>query len=195
MAATQDKPTPADFTDTDIVKFVPKLGLQEIDSDKTVDALLSGKFGPCVVMFYADWCTHCRNMADAYTVAAAAARIPFVKVSGNKAPVSSQKHGVAGYPTIFGVANVGGLPRRFASARTSESLLLFADALQPLEAMAPTLAPEAPAAPAAPVAPMASPAALAPVALAPLAPTVPAIMEIPPSLTSSSAPLIVEIST
>ena len=140
--------TAPEFAPTDAVTFAPKpFSVTSVDSDKTIDAILSGHFGPCVVMFYADWCTHCKNMMDAYEGAASLSRVPFVKVQGQQAPVSSQKHGVTGYPTLFGVSAIPGPPRRFASMRTKESLLEFANALAPMQAHgAAPLAPLAPSA-------------------------------------------------
>jgi len=127
---------PADFATTDIVKFNATLGLvNDIDSDRTLDALLSGVFGPVVVLVYADWCHHCKNMMPAYEQAAKTSPIPFVRIQGHKAPVTARKHMIAGYPTIFGVANVNGVstgapPRRYASARSAEAFVEFAVALQ-----------------------------------------------------------------
>jgi thiol-disulfide isomerase/thioredoxin len=122
------------FQEADAVKFVPTTGAPiEVASDKTADAILSGSFGPAVVVFYADWCVHCKNMMDAYESAAIKASIPFVKVSGASAPVTGRKYGVTGYPTIFGVASIaGGLaggPRRHNGPRTEASFLEFATAL------------------------------------------------------------------
>ena len=149
------------FQDADVVKWVPTTcSISEVTSDKTADAILSGAFGPAVVVFYADWCVHCQNMMGSYAAAAAKAHIPFVKVQGGGAPVTSRKYGVTGYPTVFGVANVGGLPRRYGAARTEQAFLEFANALSPVEAVAAPAAVPAAAAvasvlggPAAPVVP------------------------------------------
>ena len=41
---------PTDFASTDLVKFNGSLGLiNDIDSDRTLDALLEGFFGPCLL--------------------------------------------------------------------------------------------------------------------------------------------------
>jgi thiol-disulfide isomerase/thioredoxin len=137
------------FNDADAVKFVPSVGEPlEVASDKTADAILSGQFGPAVVVFYADWCVHCKNMMDAYESAARKATIPFVKISGASAPVSGRKYGVSGYPTIFGIANVGPGVRRHNGPRTEASFLEFAVGL----AGTPSAPPEAPVA--APVIPV-----------------------------------------
>ena len=120
-----------DFSPADSVSFAPSLGkVVEVASDRTADAILSGVFGPAVVIFVADWCGHCRNIAAAYEAAAAESSIPFVRVKGDSAPVSSGKYGISGYPTVLGFASVGGPPRRFASQRTKEALLQFAMALR-----------------------------------------------------------------
>lgn len=160
-----------EFASSDVVNFVPKLGtVIDVSSDKTTDALLSGTFGPCVVVFVAEWCVHCKNMNDAFETAAKTSSVPFVRVQGPKVPVSGQKYAVAGYPTIFGVANVGGPPRRYASLRTVEGLSEFASGL-------------APAAPvAAPVVAAAEPAATVP------EPTVPtASLPVEPPVVPSAA--------
>ena len=158
-------PVLSEFLASDAVNFVPKTGsVIDVASDKTVDALLSGAFGPCVVVFVAEWCVHCKNMNDAFETAAKSARVPFVRVQGPKVPVSGQKYAVAGYPTIFGIANVGGPPRRYASLRTVEGLGEFASGLAPAAAVAaPAAAPAAPAVPAVPAVPSQAPTAAAPV--------------------------------
>lgn len=172
-----------DFAATDSVNFVPKAGaVIDVVSDKTTDALLSGAFGPCVVVFVAEWCVHCKNMNDAFEAAAKVASVPFVRVQGPKVPVSGQKYAVAGYPTIFGVANVGGPPRRYASLRTVEGLSEFASGLAPAAAAASLAMPTA----AAPLAPMVlgvpmAPAAPTAAAVAPTAPTAPATAVMPPA--------------
>jgi thiol-disulfide isomerase/thioredoxin len=121
-----------EFALEDEVSFNPVLGsVNTVVSDKTIDALLSGKLGPAVVMFYADWCAHCRNMEHAYNEAAAKSHVPFVRISGVHAPVSSAKYGVNGYPTIFGTNILGPLPHRFNNARTSDNFLDFANQISP----------------------------------------------------------------
>jgi len=140
------------FVETDHISFVPKAGLHDVDSDKTVDAILSGAFGPAVVVFRAEWCQHCRNMEDALQIAAAESTVPFVRVSGQKTPVSNKKYAVMGYPTILGVANVGGPPRRYNSLRTSEALKEFATGLGGQTVLGPSVALQAPVHAQAPVA-------------------------------------------
>lgn len=138
---------PTDFKPEDTVQFVPALkGPTTVTSDRTIDAVLRGTFGPAVVMFYADWCTHCKNMMEAFEAAAAVAGVPFVKIQGHQAPITSQQFGVTGYPTLFGVMAAGGVPRRFAAMRTKEALLEFAGAL----GLPGTLNPVVPVAPVAP---------------------------------------------
>ena len=132
QAAGTGAPATTEFSPTDLVNYQPKLGsVVELESDRTVDAILSNTFGPAVVMVYAPWCTHCHTMDEAFTKAAGLSHgVPFFKVQGVKCPVSSNKYGVTGYPTVFGTANVGGPPRRFMSARTPELLAEFAVGLK-----------------------------------------------------------------
>lgn len=172
--AEPQAPAQASFAEADAVKFVPTTGsVTELESDRSVDAILSGAFGPAVVLFYATWCNHCVNMEAAYAAAAQAAKIPFVRIQGGKAPVSSQKYAVTGYPTVLGVANVGGLPRRFAAARTPEAFAEFAESLKPSVA-APAAVP-APAPVAAPAAPVAYPPNVTEVAVKPVQPVIEAM--------------------
>lgn len=134
LVKPRSKPAPQivkDFDPADQIVFVPKIGgVTEISSDRTVDALLSGQFGPIVLVFVADWCGHCKNISAAYEAAAASTDVPFVRVKGEFAPVSSNKYGIAGYPTVLGFASVGGPPRRFASQRSTEALVQFAVGLR-----------------------------------------------------------------
>ena len=168
--------TAQSFQEADVVKWVPTTGsISEVSSDRTADAILSGAFGPAVVVFYADWCVHCQNMMGSYAAAAAKAHIPFIKVAGGGAPVTSRKYGVTGYPTVFGVANVGGLPRRFGAARTEQAFLEFANALSPVH-VAPAAPPAEPVVAAAPLEAPVDAAAEA----APLEPAGAAIAAIPP---------------
>jgi thiol-disulfide isomerase/thioredoxin len=122
----------ADFNPTDLVQYTAKLGVvQELNSDRTIDAILSGTFGPTVVLVYAEWCAHCKNMMPAFEEAAKESKIPFVKVQGQYAPVTGRKQLIAGYPTILGVASVppNGPPRRYGGMRSKEAFLEFATAL------------------------------------------------------------------
>ena len=124
---------PIDFAESDVVSWVPKPGsVHDLQSDRTLDAILAGAFGPAVVMVYAEWCSHCKNMMDAYEGAAKISKVPFVRIQGSDCPISARKHQVLGYPTVFGVPTVGGL-RKFGSARTIENLSQFAMALGPAE--------------------------------------------------------------
>lgn len=163
---------PTDFAPDDQVAFAPSAGsVTDLKSDKTLDAILSGAFGPAVVMVYADWCSHCRNMMDAYEAAAkGVSGVPFVRIQGREAPISSRKHAVTGYPTVFGVANVGGPPRRFMAQRTTDALVEFARGLAGLPAAASLTA-----VPAAAVPTVAAPVSVPPAAV----PTVPAVPAVP----------------
>jgi thiol-disulfide isomerase/thioredoxin len=140
-------PAPA-FDSRDVAAFEPVAGkVFETTSDVTVHAILSGGYGPAVVMIYAEWCVHCRNMMPAFEAAAARSSVPFVRIQGHSAPVTSQKHKVLGYPTVVGVTQQGSV-LHFSDARTEDKLLDFAKTLSgtpipaPIEAVIPAPAPE-----------------------------------------------------
>ena len=83
---------PADFKPDDLIRYVPEPGrAMTVSSDRTLDAVMSGKFGPAVVMIYAHWCVHCRNMMDAFEAAAAESSVQFVRVEGQNAPITARK--------------------------------------------------------------------------------------------------------
>lgn len=130
---TDEKVEPKAFANEDAVAYGPRLSqVNEVKSDKTVDALLSGSLGPAVVLFGAEWCGHCKNMEPAYEAAAKQSHVPFIRVDGASVPVSSNKFAVTGYPTVFGVSALG-LLSRYGNARTVEGLLEFAGTLVPLQ--------------------------------------------------------------
>jgi len=135
LPATGLVPQAVAFQDSDIVQFHPtKHGVTQLESDRTLDALLGGQFGAAVVMVYAEWCSHCRNMMEAFETAAKSAKVPFVRIPGSSAPISSKKHDVRGYPTVFGVSSTNYqnvAPRKYNGLRTAEGLLEFASFLVP----------------------------------------------------------------
>ena len=112
QAAGTGAPATTEFSPTDLVNYQPKLGsVVELESDRTVDAILSNTFGPAVVMVYAPWCTHCHTMDEAFTKAAGLSHgVPFFKVQGVKCPVSSNKYGVTGTQLSLELPMWGGLP-------------------------------------------------------------------------------------
>lgn len=144
LTAKAVEETPLVFSADDYVQFVPKVGsVIDIKSDRTADAILAGTFGPAVVMVYADWCVHCKNMMQAYELASSQADMPFVRIQGHHMPVTGKKRGVMGYPTVFGVSHDGTVSQ-FAKERIVSHLMEFAAGLRPATApatlsMAPTI--------------------------------------------------------
>ena len=186
-ASKPDQPQiEAKFAVNDTVQFSPVSGkVFDTPSDMTVNAILAGGFGPAIVMIYADWCVHCRNMMPAYESAAAAAAslgVPLIRIQGAAAPVTCQKHKVLGFPTILGVTHDGNI-QRFAEARTSEKLVSFASSLKSGASIPDQVL----------VVPSVPSAQLAPVPAVPMVPTVPTVptvsevgaqqMQIPAGLT------------
>ena len=128
MAKKLQAPVPmaTSFDSRDVVRFEPvPQKVFETTSDMTANAILEGGFGAAVVMVYAEWCVHCRNMMPAFEAAAAKSNIPFVRIQGQTAPVTSSKHKIFGYPTVLGVRTNGEVVR-FNESRTEDNLLKFA---------------------------------------------------------------------
>jgi thioredoxin-like negative regulator of GroEL len=113
------------FDSRDAVTYSPVLGrVLDTSSDMTVNAVLSGGLGPAVVMIHAEWCRHCTDMMPAYDEAAAKSSVPFIRIQGAAAPVTSAKHKVLGFPTIIAISHDGKISR-FNDLRTAEKLLEF----------------------------------------------------------------------
>jgi thiol-disulfide isomerase/thioredoxin len=118
------------FDSRDTIQYSPVPNkVFETASDMTVNAVLSGGLGEAVVLIYADWCVHCRNMMPAFESAAAKSSIPFIRIQGQSATVTSTKHKVLGYPTVLGIT-ASGVVKQFKEQRTEEELLKFAEELK-----------------------------------------------------------------
>lgn len=117
-----------DMRDTVSYNPVPNKVFETV-SDMTVNAVLSGGLGEAVVMIYADWCVHCRTLMPAFEAAAAKSNVPFIRIQGQSAPVTSTKHKILGYPTVLGI-NQQGTVVQFKEQRTEEELLRFAESLR-----------------------------------------------------------------
>lgn len=120
---------PIQFDSRDTVSYspVPQKVFDSV-SDMTVNAVLSGGLGPAVVMIYADWCVHCKNMMPAFEEAASKSSVQFIRIQGNAAPVVAQKHKVMGYPTILGISDTNQV-HRFNEQRTVDKLVEFSNLL------------------------------------------------------------------
>jgi hypothetical protein len=55
--------------------------------------------------------------------------VPFIRIQGQSASVTSTKHKVLGYPTVLGITSTG-VVKQFKEQRTEEELLKFADELK-----------------------------------------------------------------
>lgn len=143
-AAEAKSAPPTEFKAEDTIQFTAAPGtLQTVESDRTLDAIVRGQFGPAVVLFYADWCTHCKNIQEAYESAAKQAGIHgvvFAKAQGHTVPVCMGRYEIRGYPTVLGIVP-GQAPKRFMGSRTSEALVEFAKGLSLQPSLQPPVAP------------------------------------------------------
>ena len=122
------------FASDDKSEFVPKKTEEEpvqvVKSDKTVFDLLQGRYGPVIVLLYADWCVHCKTMMGSFEEAAKKSAVPFVKIEGQYAKQTLKHFRVEGFPTIYGV-DTEGRAYPFVSPRTTEEFLSFAHKMNP----------------------------------------------------------------
>lgn len=107
----------------------------ELQNADEADAFLSQ--GPGILMAYAPWCGHCKNMMPAFDAASTQTSVKFARLEGSKAPAFMQKHGVRGFPTLITVSRGNELGRH-SGGRDVGSLLGAANVLTaPPPAVAP----------------------------------------------------------
>lgn len=112
----------------------------ELQNGDEADAFLSQ--GPGILMTYAPWCGHCKNMMPAFDAASTQTAVKFARIEGSRAPAFMQKHGVRGFPTIITVSRSNELGRHMGG-RDVGSLVGAANVLTapPPVAPAPAAAP------------------------------------------------------
>lgn len=118
----------------------------ELQNGDEADGFLSQ--GPGILMVYATWCGHCKNMMPAFDQASTQTGVKFARIEGHKAPQFMQKHGIRGFPTLLTVNRSNELGRHMGG-RDLGSLVGAANALvtPPVVVVAPSSS-DGPAAPA-----------------------------------------------
>ena len=81
----------------------------ELQNNDEADGFLSQ--GPAILMVYATWCGHCKNMMPAFDQVSTQTNVKFARIEGHKAPQFMQKHGIRGFPTLLTVNRVNELGR------------------------------------------------------------------------------------
>lgn len=98
----------------------------ELQNGDEADGFLSQ--GPGILMVYATWCGHCKNMMPAFDQASTMTAVKFARIEGHKAQQFMQKHGIRGFPTLLTVNRSNELGRHMGG-RDIGSLLAAANAL------------------------------------------------------------------
>ena len=82
-----------------------------------------------VVLVYATWCGHCRNMMKAYHAAASLERsVEWYRIEAASSPSVSRRNDLKGFPTIYAVSPDGTLSQHNGSRDTS-TLINFAKSI------------------------------------------------------------------
>lgn len=106
------------------------------DTDFTKDGkLIAGQGKPAIVMVWASWCPHCKNMKQAFADAAeklqgkalfACAQQDGDKDSEKRAvQIISGRYGVKGFPTILKFDASGKFVETYKGDRSTNSLIAF----------------------------------------------------------------------
>jgi len=118
-----------------ILHFLPKIFKKE--GFESTPAALDGdiKEGKKLVMFYADWCGHCKNIKPAWDSAAKKVngeenKMVKINVGGDDPEQKkvSKKYGIDGFPTIQ-VFNNGSKSEDYSGGRSEEDLVKFVQSM------------------------------------------------------------------
>lgn len=108
--------------------FVPTELILELTDDNFKKMIDSGQ--PIVVMFYAPWCKHCKDIKPAYVKAAAELKSQgftgkLAMLDCTKYLETAETYEIAGFPTIMLFRN-GRIVRKYKGNRTTADLVQFA---------------------------------------------------------------------
>ena len=99
----------------------------ELRSEAEADAFLSS--GPGILMVYAPWCGHCKNMMPAFEQASNETDVKFARLEGSAAGGFMTRHQIRGFPTIMTSSSSNQLGR-YTQGRDVASLVAGANALK-----------------------------------------------------------------
>ena len=103
--------------------------ITDITNDTDGINTLKGNGKSKVVLVYATWCGHCRNMMKAYSAAASMERsVEWIRIEAANSPTVSRRNDLKGFPTIYGVSPDGTVSQHNGSRDTS-TLINFAKSI------------------------------------------------------------------
>ena len=82
---------------------------------------------PCMIVVYANWCGHCKNLKPEWNSMVENSRAHVVAVDSDKQPDVATQLGAQGYPTILGMKNGQTIP--YEGDRKKDDLSAFAHRL------------------------------------------------------------------
>ena len=104
----------------------PSPFITDIHNDTDGIAVLQGDGKSKVVLVYATWCGHCRNMMKAFQAAASMERsVEWIRIEAASSPTVSRRNDLKGFPTLYSVTPNGTVTQHNGS-RDTTSLINFA---------------------------------------------------------------------
>jgi thiol-disulfide isomerase/thioredoxin len=92
------------------------------EESSTLDSKADAITDDTVLIFYADWCGHCKKSMKDFKDAASQGNGKVVLINSDEEPELVKKHGVKGFPTIM-----KGSGKKHTGTRSADDIISFAN--------------------------------------------------------------------